>query len=64
MVSGRYDQICAAFRWSVFEHFNFVTGVVDRDGADSSQLALCWTDEAGREMQKKLPATHEQDASS
>lgn len=64
MVHGRYDHICAEFRWNVLEHFNFATDVVDRYAADCSRLALCWTDEADREMQKRHTATRQPDARS
>jgi hypothetical protein len=59
-----YDvQNCSQVWGDVFEHFTFVTGVVDRYAADSSRLALCWTDGAGGEIEKKH-AIREPDASS
>lgn len=49
MFSAQYEEICAQFRWSVPEHFNFATETVDRYASDASRLALLWADEAGRE---------------
>ncbi len=63
MICARYDQICSQVWWNVSEHFGFVTGVVDRYAADSGRLALCWTDEAGGEIEKKR-AIRDPDASS
>ncbi len=64
MVNGRYAQVCVQSPRNVFEQFNFSTGAVDRYAADSGLFSLCWTGEAGREMQKERFATRESDASS
>ncbi len=63
MFYARYDQFCSQVWWNVFVHFDFVTGVVDRYPADFRRLALCRTDEAPGEIEKKR-AMRAPDASS
>ena len=45
--ADRYDEICAAFRWEVPEHFNIAEACCGRWASDRARFAMYWEDEDG-----------------